>query len=219
MRTTSPKQLLQGRKRGWETGDYLLPEEIAKNKINFAEIFPDNPDAPVEIEIGVGKGTFLLERSKENPHINFIGIEYSKPYAVYVADRFRRTGQKNVKMICCDAGPFMQNAIEDEALFRVHIYYPDPWPKKKHLRRRLIQPAYIQELRRVLKLGGQLFLVTDHRNYFEHMTRVITDVPGFARTNFPKLLNSDIHVVGTNFEKKYIEEGRNFYKAALLKYC
>lgn len=173
MRTTSPKQLLHGRKRKWETGDYLLPEEIAENKLNFAEIFPDNPDAPVEIEIGVGKGTFLLERSKENPQINFLGVEYAKPYAVYVADRFRRTGQQNAKMLCTDAGPFFPNALPDNSIWRLHIYYPDPWPKRKHRRRRLIQPKFLEQARRVLKLGGQLLLVTDHRDYFEDRKSVV----------------------------------------------
>ncbi len=178
-----------------------------------------NPAAPVELEIGVGKGGFLLNRAEQRPEVNFLGVEYLKPYAAYVADRLRRAERTNAKMLCCDAKAFVENCIPDQSLLRVHIYFPDPWPKRRHNRRRLIQRPFLHHLKRVLKIGGQLLIVTDHRDYFEQMRRVLKPMAGLTPIRFPKLLDNDAHIVGTNFEKKYIDEGRYFYSAALLRYA
>lgn len=232
MRMNSPKHLKRSPTQRWDTSDILLPNEWAQAEepVDWATLFPDAPEAPVEIEIGVGKGTFLLDRAKRHPELNFLGIEYAGAYAAYVADRVRRAELPNVKMLACDAGPFVTHRLLDESVFRVHVYFPDPWPKRRHRRRRLIQPPFVEQARRILQPGGQLLLVTDHRDYFEQIAAVIADAPGFARCEFPKLIqeNEDDaeknvtagkpHIVGTNFEKKYIEEGRCFFRAALMKY-
>ncbi len=217
MRTTSPNKLKHSPNQKWDTGEILLPDEAAEAPLDFAALFPDRPNHPVEMEIGCGKGTFLLGRAKFRPELNYIGIEYARPYAEHCSDRFRRHGLDNIRMFATDAGLVVKHT-PDESLLRLHIYYPDPWPKRRHKRRRLIQPAFLDEVRRVLVPGGQLLLVTDHRDYFEHMLEVIADVRGFARCEFPRLLAEDVHTVGTNFENKYIEEGRSVHKAALLKY-
>jgi tRNA (guanine-N7-)-methyltransferase len=202
----------------WDTAGVLLPDEAALQPLDFAALFPDRPDRPVEIEIGVGKGTFLLARAGQRPELNFLGLEYARSYAYYAADRIRRAGLGNVKILCADAGPFLPTALADGSVWRLHVYFPDPWPKRRHRRRRLIQPDFVDQVRRVLKPGGQFLIVTDHREYFEHMRRVLTDAAGFATIPFPRLLDGDEHIVGTNFEKKYIEEGRAFYRIALVKY-
>lgn len=217
MRTNSPKTLLRDKNKEWQYDGVLLPDVSQAESFNIADYFED-PSLPLEIEIGVGKGTFMLARATQRPEINFLGIEYAAPYAKYTADRIHRAGLTNAKMLHADADRFFKKLLPDECAFRVHLYFPDPWPKRKHNRRRILQPAFLQHVRRVLKPGGQFLIVTDHREYFEHMLKVITDAEGFARTNFPTLLDSDAHIVGTNFEKKYVQQGRNFYKAALLKY-
>ncbi|HNX26979.1 MAG TPA: tRNA (guanosine(46)-N7)-methyltransferase TrmB [Phycisphaerae bacterium] len=217
MRTNSPKTLLRDRNKKWEYDGVLLPDVSQAEVFDISEFFAD-PAVPLEIEIGVGKGTFLVARAAYRPEVNFLGIEYAAPYAKYAADRIRRAGLTNAKMLHADAERFFKKLLPDNSVFRVHLYFPDPWPKRRHHRRRILQPEFLQHVRRVLKPGGQFLIVTDHREYFEHMLKVITDAEGFARTDFPKLLDSDVHIVGTNFEKKYVEQGRNFYKAALLKY-
>lgn len=218
MRTTSPKNLRQGKNGEWNVENVLLPDVSEVDHFDPKSVFPDAPNMPLEIEIGVGKGTFLVARAKQRPEVNFIGIEYAGPYAKFTADRIRRNHLDNVKMLHADADRFFKVALPDESVFRVHLYYPDPWPKRKHRRRRLLQPDFLNHVRRVLKPGGQFLIVTDHRDYFEHMYTVITEAPGFARCEFPKLLDSNVHIVGTNFENKYIKQGRNFYKAAMVKY-
>ncbi|MBN1556328.1 MAG: tRNA (guanosine(46)-N7)-methyltransferase TrmB [Phycisphaerae bacterium] len=218
MRTNSPKHLRRGKDGKWEPGDVLLEDVSTDSAWSRQDIFgPSEQARPMEIEVGVGKGTFLLARAKQRPDVDFLGIEYAKAYACYTADRVRRAGLTNTKVLHADADAVFRVAIPDESVFRVHVYFPDPWPKRKHHRRRLLQPAFVRDVRRVLQPGGQLLIVTDHRDYFEHIRRTLANVEGFAQTPFPKLLDTDEHVVGTNFEKKYIEEGRAFYRAALLK--
>ncbi len=218
MRATSPNHLKNDRKRQWDTGKFLLNEASANLATGSGEVFADTPNQPIEIEIGVGKGTFLLARAKARPEVNFLGIEYAKSYAIYVADRLRRAGQDNARMLCTEAGTFFADNIADSSIMRVHIYFPDPWPKRRHHRRRLIQPDFVQQVRRVLQPGGQLLLVTDHQDYFRHMQVVLNNFPGMAVTEYPNLDEQSPYVVGTNFERKYVEEGRPIFKAALMKY-
>jgi tRNA (guanine-N(7)-)-methyltransferase len=215
MRTQSNTLCKSGK---WNVGDVLIPTEMIDAPLCFSKLFAEQPAAPVEIEIGVGKGTFLLARAAYRPELNLLGIEYASAYARYTADRVQRAGLRNVKMLAADAEAILRDAVPEESIQRLHIYYPDPWPKRKHHRRRLIQPSFLDEVRRVLKPGGQLLIVTDHRDYFDWIRRVLADAPGFARCDFPRLLDEDVHIVGTNFETKYIREGRFFHRAALLKY-
>jgi len=217
MRTTSPKNLLHGKVATWDTTNIMLDASVTKSPVDFAAIFGNT--RPVEIEIGTGKGTFLLERAQARPEVNFLGIEYAKPYCCYAADRFRRHGLENIRMLHADAGDFFKACIPDESLLRVHIYFPDPWPKRRHHRRRLFQPPFLAEVRRVLRIGGQLILVTDHMGYFNQMRNVLAArSEGFVTIAMPKMSNAEGEIVGTNFERKYIAEGRPFYSAARMKY-
>lgn len=140
-------------------------------------------------------------------------------YAAYTADRVRRQGLENVRILGLDAGPFLARSIPASSVWRVHVYFPDPWPKRRHHRRRLIQPTFVQDILRVLKPGGQLLVVTDHQGYFQQIRAVLTDVPHMAHCAFPDLLREEGDgIVGTNFEKKYRREGRPFYRLARLRY-
>jgi len=208
-------------RRQWDSGEILLDEPGVGIRFDPRLVF-DNfynaPPRPLEIEIGVGKGTFLLERATQRRDINFLGVEYARAYAVYSADRLRRARLNNVKMLCTDAKNLVESQLPSDSVWRIHVYFPDPWPKRRHNRRRLIQPLFVHHVRRVLQPGGQFLIVTDHREYFEQMIKVVTDAPGFARIPFPQLLENTEHVVGTNFEKKYVKEGRPIFKTALIKY-
>ena len=194
----------------------MLDESVTQSgPIDFAALFGN--DRPVEVEIGCGKGTFLLERAAARPEINFLGIEWARAYALYCADRFRRHGLTNVRMLHTDAAPFFRKCIGDASLWRVHIYFPDPWPKARHNRRRLIQRSFLAQLRRVLRPGGQVLVVTDHAGYFEQIRNVFDRAEGFAIVPFPQMADAAGEVVGTNFERKYIAEGRPFYATAAAK--
>jgi tRNA (guanine-N7-)-methyltransferase len=167
---------------------------------------------PVEIEIGSGKGDFLLQRAADRPEINLLGIEWLAGYAAYAADRASRAGLKNVRLLCADAGEVFAESLACESVQRVHIYFPDPWPKRKHHRRRIIQPGFVQNLRRVLRKGGTVRIVTDHAEYFQHIRLVLGSADGLAN-----LENAGAEAVGSNFEKKYVADGRRFYAVAALR--
>ncbi len=216
MRSGSPKHLANGRSEKWNPADVLIDESAARGLMDLAGLFGN--DRPVELEIGTGKGTFLLARGRQRPDLNFLGIEWARAYCLYSADRFRRAGLENVKMIRTDATAFVKTALPDGSLWRVHVYFPDPWPKRRHHRRRLIQPAFVDQARRILQPGGQLLVVTDHAGYFRHIRRVLGDAPGFARVPMPKMTGEQNELVGTNFERKYIAQGRPFHAMALMRY-
>ena len=215
MRSESPQHLGHGSR--WDTAGVLLSAPAPGEALDFVAIFGNA--RPVELEIGSGKGTFLLARAAARPEVNFLGIEWAKAYAVYCADRFRRHGLPNVRMMHADATHLVRASIPPVSLSRIHIYFPDPWPKRRHHHRRSIQKPFLADLRNVLMLGGQLLIVTDHFEYACHIQRVLHEADGFLRVSFPEMADKDHELVGTNFERKYIAQGRPFYNFALLRYA
>ncbi|MCK4603021.1 MAG: tRNA (guanosine(46)-N7)-methyltransferase TrmB [Phycisphaerae bacterium] len=216
MRPESAKQLGSRRGEKWDTTGVLLDETIVAGPVDLREIFGN--DHPVELEIGSGKGTFILARAAARPEVNFLGLEYARAYAAYCADRIRRAGLGNARMLRAEAAHFCKVCLPDECLLRVHVYFPDPWPKRRHNRRRLIQPNFLADVCRTLAPGGQLIVVTDHFGYFRHIRRVLNNAAGFVRIAMPRMTDSEGELVGTNFERKYITQGRPFYATALMRY-
>jgi tRNA (guanine-N7-)-methyltransferase len=218
MRSNSPQHLSRGRSNRSDTAGVLLEDSFATapGRINFAELFGNS--RPVEIEIGTGKGTFLMARAAARPEVNFLGIEWAKAYAVYAANRLRRAHLTNARILAADAGPFVTTRLADDSLWRIHVYFPDPWPKHRHHKRRLIQPSFVRQAGRILKIGGQLIVVTDHLDYFYQIRSVLSQARGFVSIGFPRFTDRKGELVGTNFERKYIVQGRPFYWIAKMKY-
>jgi len=196
MRMNSSKNLFHGKHDTWDTANILLGDSVTKGPVDFDTIFGNA--RPVEIEIGTGKGTFLLERARARPEVNFLGIEYARPYCYYAADRFRRHGLTNVRMLHADAGHFFKICLPSESLLRVHIYFPDPWPKRRHHRRRLFRPPFLADIRRVLCVGGLLIIVTDHMGYFDQIRNVLAACgEGLATIPMPGMTDAEGEIVGT----------------------
>lgn len=195
-----------------------LDVETLARPLDFAALFGN--DHPVELEIGMGKGTFLVEQAKARPEVNFFGIEWANWYWKYASDRLRRNGCLNTRTVRAEAVFFITEFIPDASISVLHIYFPDPWPKKRHHKRRLIQPRFMPLVDRILTPGGRLQVVTDHQGYFEEnieptlrgarLTIVDYNRPGSAGAG---------EFVGTNFERKYAREGRPFYALAGVKSC
>jgi tRNA (guanine-N7-)-methyltransferase len=149
-----------------------LPDDVAQNP-HAARIDPrrwfSDPALPLEIEIGSGKGTFLLDAATQNPRTNFLGIEWAREFYLYTADRIRRRGLANVRVLNTDATEFLRWRCPDEIARVIHLYFSDPWPKRKHHRRRVVQDAFLGESWRILEPGGELRIVTDHDEYWDWM--------------------------------------------------
>lgn len=201
-----------------------LPDDIlqrpAAGHVNINSWFAD-PSRPLEIEIGSGKGTFLVQQAPTQPGTNFLGIEYAHDFYLYAADRIRRAAIPNIRMLCTDAAEFMHWRVPDRAAHVVHLYFADPWPKARHNRRRMVQDRFLQDCLRVLIPGGELRIVTDHADYWawmeEHFARWTTPNGPYTRVKFispPTAREGE--VVGTNFERKYRVEGRDFNAATLI---
>lgn len=195
----------------------LPPPE--QGRLGPAWFFPARPDAPFELEIGSGKGTFLLQEAALHPEVNYLGIEYAGEFYRYAADRLRRAQVPNVRMLYADALEFVTHWMPDACCRVVHLYFSDPWPKARHNKRRVVQDHTLVQFHRVLAPGGELRLVTDHPElwqwYVDHAARHthLFEQRAFAK---PESAGAD-EVVGTNFERKYRREGRPFHAMTLVK--
>lgn len=200
-----------------EYASVALKTEELDGEIDFAELFGRH--GPVHIEIGTGKATFLLNQAKAQPHVDFVGIEWARKYYRFAVDRMGRWGLTNVRIIRADAAVFIRDHIADESVDCFHIYFPDPWPKKRHHKRRLLCPANLEVMIRRLKSAGRIRIVTDHGDYFEQIQAVIRARSDTLREIefLPTAGAQQNEWVGTNFERKYQKESRPIYTLAVRK--
>lgn len=194
-----------------------LDVETLARPINWQDLFGNAN--PVEIEIGMGKGTFLTDQAKARPTTNFFGIEWARFFWRYASDRLRRHGCLNARTVRAEAGFFLDEFVPPGSVSVLHVYFPDPWPKARHHKRRLIQPKFVPVIRRVLAPGGRLQVVTDHHGYWEeNIEPTVRSAEGLTVVDYnrPGSANEG-EFVGTNFERKYRQEGRPFYAVAAVK--
>jgi tRNA (guanine-N7-)-methyltransferase len=194
-----------------------LPADVFARPISWNELFGN--DHPVELEIGMGKGTFLTEQAKARPETNFFGIEWANQYWKFASDRLRRHKCLNARTVRAEALFFLREHVADASLSVLHVYFPDPWPKTRHHKRRLIQTPFLDQARRILAPGGRLQVVTDHKGYWEeNIEPLIRSAAGFAVVDYNRPGSAgDGEFVGTNFERKYQREGRPFYAIAAAR--
>lgn len=179
----------------------------------------DDPSRSFELEIGSGKGTFLVQQAELQPDTNFLGIEWAGEFFRYAADRLRRRSFANVRVLHDDATEVVTHRLPTGICGVVHLYFSDPWPKSRHHKRRVVQDATLEAIHRVLEPGGELRLVTDHVElwawYEEHAAR---HAHLFERTEFASPESAgEGEVVGTNFERKFRREGRPFHAMTLRR--
>jgi|FrelakmetLWP11LW_1041352.scaffolds.fasta_scaffold32134_2 tRNA (guanine-N7-)-methyltransferase len=203
----------------WKVKDYpeiTVQFEDLDGSIDFEALF--GRSAPVHIEVGCGKGAFLLSEAKANPEINYFGIEWANKFYRYTVDRMGRWGISNVRMIRADAAELVADFFPDASIERYHIYFPDPWPKRYHNRRRFFSDQNMAHLLRTLTSNGIINLATDHEDYYNWMIKTLNRAVtcgAMEQIDFIRPAGAmDGERVGTNYERKYIKEGRKTYVAA-----
>ena len=136
-------------------------------------------NAPRVLEIGFGMGESLVAMAQANPGMDYIGVEVHSPGIGNILKLAALAGIDNLRLYECDAKDVLQQAIRDDSLDRIQVFFPDPWHKKRHHKRRLIQPEFVQTLRERLRTGGVLHLATDWKPYALQMMEVLTTAPGY----------------------------------------
>ncbi|MDJ0837362.1 MAG: tRNA (guanosine(46)-N7)-methyltransferase TrmB [Acidobacteriota bacterium] len=191
-----------------------LDLETLAAPLDLAEIFGN--DNPLELEIGIGKGLFLLNEARRNPDRNYIGIEIARKYLVKARERVEKRGVPNVRFVNGEAFDFMEKFLSDESLSTIHIYFPDPWPKKRHHKRRLFSDVFIPLAHRKLKPGGLMLIATDHAGYWEWMCEVLEKQTLLVHADrMPEAPDGTAGL--TNYEIKYQKEGRTIFRTGYRK--
>lgn len=138
--------------------------------------------APLVLEVGFGMGDSLFAMASENRDTNFIGIEVHPPGVGRLINNAGQAGLDNLKVYMADALDVLEDCIADQSLDRFQLFFPDPWHKKKHHKRRMVQPEFATLIHRKLKGGGICHMATDWEDYAEHMMEVLCAAPGFINT-------------------------------------
>ena len=153
------------------------------------------------LEIGFGNGEALLHLAQNHSEIDYLGIEVYAPGIGHLLLKLHQLGLNNVRIIHADASDVLSQQLAAASLSRVHIFFPDPWPKKRHHKRRLIQPDFIDLIAQKLMPGGYLHLATDWQNYAEHMLSVMQTNPAFINISHGFSKHSHERTV-TKFERR-----------------
>jgi tRNA (guanine-N7-)-methyltransferase len=169
---------------------------------------------PVEMEVGFGKGAFLIETAPQHPEVNYLGIEIDRGLQLYVANRLAKRGWANVKVAHGDAGKLMAQHLGDGVLQALHIYFPDPWWKKKHRKRRVFNEAFAMQAARLIEPGGLFHIATDVAEYFQVMMTLMAERPEFLPLHVGREERAEDEAApATNFEKKARVDGRPIWRA------
>ncbi|MFQ5503018.1 MAG: tRNA (guanosine(46)-N7)-methyltransferase TrmB, partial [Phycisphaerae bacterium] len=172
----------------------------------------------VELEIGCGKGGFLLRRAQEHPEKREVGIEWANKFFKYAADRMARWALTNVRIMRTDARHLLCHQLAADCLDALHVYHPDPWPKKRHHKRRLFSDLFVEKAIAALRPGARWAIQTDHADYFEWISQRLDRRPELQEIPYDDPTFGIIdEEAGTNFEIKYKKEGRPIYRLAYEK--
>ncbi len=152
--------------------------ELKDGLIDDQHIF--GRQASTVLEIGFGMGESLISMASAAPELNFIGIEVHRPGVGRLLSRIAEEGLTNIRIYCDDAIEVLDKCIADGSLDTLQLFFPDPWHKKKHHKRRIVQPEFAQTIKRKLQISGCFHMATDWHNYAEHMMSIMEIAPGFV---------------------------------------
>lgn len=170
-------RMTRGQARAWERLWPVYGLSLTQGALDPEAVFGRR--APLNLEIGFGMGQSLAEMADNAREQDFVGVEVHKPGCGALLMDIEQRGLENVRLYRADVIDVLENAIPESMLDRVLILFPDPWPKKKHHKRRIIQPAFVEMVRTRLRPGGILHIATDWEPYAEHILEVMNEAPGY----------------------------------------
>ncbi|RPH30873.1 tRNA (guanosine(46)-N7)-methyltransferase TrmB [Buttiauxella warmboldiae] len=170
-------RLTKGQEFALENYWPVMGVEYQDAPVDFAELF--GREAPVTLEIGFGMGTSLVAMAKANPQQNFLGIEVHSPGVGACLATAHEEGVENLRVMCHDAVEVLQKMVPDNSLSMVQLFFPDPWHKARHNKRRIVQVPFAELVKSKLKLGGVFHMATDWEPYAEHMLEVMSSMEGY----------------------------------------
>ena len=183
-------------------GESLLhPITSAVEPIGLAELFP--VEQPLELELGCGDGSFTLQYAQANPGRNIVALERLLGRITKLDRKGHRAGLKNLRLLRAEAAYVLEYLLPPGFLDAIHVYFPDPWPKKRHHKNRLISEPFPPLAKRLLREGGIVYLRTDNIEYFEQMLEVLGGADGFEAVDTPEPMKQIV----TDFEQEFNAQG------------
>jgi tRNA (guanine-N7-)-methyltransferase len=170
-------------------------------RIDVARLFPR--EQPIEVELGAGDGSFIAQYAQLHPEHNFIGIERLLGRLRKINKKGLRAGLNNLRVARIEASYFLEYLLPPRSIVALHVYFPDPWPKRKHRKNRLINERFTELTRTVLQPGGIVYLRTDDADYFAQMTQVFDANSAYRK----EPMAEDLSRVVTDFERSFNAEG------------
>ena len=174
-------RMTPGQQRGWDEGFPQYGLSAEQGALDWDDQF--GASGRRIVEIGFGMGDSLIQMAQADPGAQFIGIEVHRPGVGRLLSRVLAEKIQNVRVYAEDAVDVFAQSLTLESLDAIHIFFPDPWHKKRHHKRRLIQPGWVREITQRLKAGGYLHLATDWEPYAEHMFDVLEDIPSLKNAS------------------------------------
>lgn len=176
------------------------------------EIFDE--DCTFEVDLGCGDGSFFLQMAEHYPDRKFLAIERLLGRVRKVQKKADRQGLSNAKVFRVESAYAVEWLLPTQSVSRLHLLCPDPWPKAKHHRRRLVQKSFLDALHRVLMEKGEFFFKTDHEEYYEWVIEHVTAHPGFRQLPWEE---SDFYYPKTDFQLQWEGEGKTILRARFVK--
>jgi len=188
----------------YSPSDWLKP-------LDWCAIFAT--EQPIEVDIGCGKGSFLLHSAQAHPDVNFLGVDRLLRRLRKVDKKIQRLSLRNARLLRVEASYLVRYLVSGTSVSAYHIYFPDPWPKRRHHQRRLMSMAFCADLLRTLRDGGVVNCATDYEEYFHWIQDEFRKTPGFVEFK-PEVLTEDAH---TDFEREFLAAGKQIHRSRWIK--
>lgn len=191
---------------------FLTLDDLPPPPLDWKSLFEN--DRPVELEVGSGRGLFLVTAGAAHPQTNFLGLEYDFKEGRRAARRLQKRAFPNVRIIGADARIVIPRYIPDASIAALHVYFPDPWWKRRHHKRRIWNEEFVAQAARMIQPEGLLHAWTDVEEYFEAIVELVDGVPAFERLPAPAEKSAEHDMdYRTSFERKKRKAGFPIYRA------